>query len=138
MPVAAFCMFFTSQEINIKWSPNAAKLFVDFSRPEDTCWAKKVPEGSSKGSTTHQGVPRGPGAPRWVVATSAAFRTASLLYKYLNIPETLGESTKINSSCRKFQNHQIQSRHHMEGFIMLIGASLMIHEYFIVDLWVCS
>ena len=39
-------------------------------------------------------------------------RTTSLLYKYPNIPETLGESKKINSSRRKFQNHQIQSRHH--------------------------
>ena len=34
-------------------------------------------------------------------------RTASLLYKYPNIPETLGESTKINSSRRRVQNHQI-------------------------------
>ena len=42
-------------------------------------------------------------------------RTASLLYKYPNIPETLGESTKINSSRRKFQKHQIQSRHHHGG-----------------------
>ena len=31
------------------------------------------------------------------------------------IPETLGESTKINSSRCKFQNHQIQSRHHHGG-----------------------
>ena len=68
---------------------------------------------------TYQGVPRGghnqprpPGTPRWVVPTSVASRTASLLYKYPNIPETLGESMKINSSRRKFQKHQIQSRHH--------------------------
>ena len=39
-------------------------------------------------------------------------RTVSLLYKYPNIPETLGESTKINSSHRGVQNHQIQFRHH--------------------------
>ena len=30
---------------------------------------------------------------------------ASLLYKYPNIPKTLGESTKINSDRRKVQNH---------------------------------
>ena len=40
-------------------------------------------------------------------------RTTSLLYKYPNIPETLGESTKIDSSRRRVQNHQIQSRHHL-------------------------
>ena len=42
-------------------------------------------------------------------------RTITLLYKYPNIPETLGESTKINSSSRRVQNHQIQSRHHHGG-----------------------
>ena len=50
--------------------------------------------------------------PRWVIPTSMASRTASLLYKYPNIPETLGESTKYSSSRRRVQNHQIQSRHH--------------------------
>ena len=67
------------------------------------------------GPTTHQGALEAPGAPWWVVPTSVASRTASLLYKCPNIPETLGESTKINSSSRKFQNHQIQSRHHHGG-----------------------
>ena len=76
-----------------------------FSGPGDTWRAKKVPEGSSEGSTTHQGAPRGPGAPRWVVPTSVASHTAYFLYKYPNIPETLGESMEINSSRRKFQNH---------------------------------
>src|SRR3989337_2246523 len=108
-------MFFPSQEINTKRSPNTAKLFVDFFGPGDIQWAGEAPGGCSEGSTTHQGTPGGPGAPRWVVPTSVASRTASLLYKYPNIPKTLGESTKINSSCRKFQKHQIQSRHHLEG-----------------------
>ena len=54
----------------------------------------------------------GPGTPWWVVPTSGALRTASLFYKYPNIPETLGESTKINSSRRRVENHPIQSRHH--------------------------
>ena len=36
-------------------------------------------------------------------------RTASLLYKYPNIPETLEQATKYSSSRRRVQNHQIQS-----------------------------
>ena len=84
-----------------------------FFGPEDIQWVRNTPEGSSEGSTTHQGAPGGPGAPPAVVPTFVASRTASLLYKYPNILETLG--TKINSSCRKFQKHQIQSRHHLGG-----------------------
>ena len=101
MPLAILYMFFTSQEINTKRSPNAAKLFVDFFGPEDIKWAKKAPEGSSEGSTTHQGTqeaqarqgglcPPGPGAPRWVVPTSVASRTPSLHYKFPNIPKPFG------------------------------------------------
>ena len=69
--------------------------------------------GCPEGGTTHQGAPGGPGAPRWVVPTSGAPRTASLLYKYPNIPKTLGESMKYSSSRRRVQSHQIQSRHHL-------------------------
>ena len=81
-------------------------------------WTRRHPMGRrsawgcSEGSTTHQGVPR---TPWWVVRTSGAPGTASLLYKYPNILETLGESTKINSNCHRVQNHQIQSRHHHGG-----------------------
>ena len=99
-----------------------------FYGPKDTVWAQKVPEGCSKGSTTHQGAPRGPGAPRWVVPTSGAPQTASLLYKYPNIPETLGESTKYSSSRCRVQNHQIQLDTITEGFTTSIGASPMMHE----------
>src|SRR6266536_3919701 len=88
-------MFFTSQKINIKRSPNAAKLYGDF------LWTRRHPMG--QGSTW------------WVVPTSGLPRTASLLYKYPNILETLGESTKFYSSRRRVQNHQIQSRHHHGG-----------------------
>ena len=105
-------MFFTSREINTKRSPNAAKHFGYFYGPEDNQWAEEAPGGGFEGSTTHQGAPGGPGAPLWVVPTSGAPWIASLLYKYTNIPETLGESMKINSSHRKFHKHQIQSRHH--------------------------
>ena len=105
-------MFFTSQEINIRWSPNATPIYDDFYGLEGTQRALVAPEGSPEEGTTHQGVLVGPGAPWWVVPSLLASRTASLLYKYPNIPETLGELTKINSSSRKFQNRQIQSRHH--------------------------
>ena len=71
------------------------KFLWNFYGPEDIQWAEEAPGGCSEGSTTH-----------W---------TASLLYKYPNIPETLGESTKINSSRRRVQNHQIKSRHHHGG-----------------------
>ena len=66
----------------------------NFYGPEGRQWALAAPGGCPDGGTTHQGAPGGPGAPWWVVPTSGATRTASLLYKYPNIPETLGESTK--------------------------------------------
>ena len=50
VPVAVFCMFFTSQEINTKRSPNAVKLFVDFFRPKDIQWAGEVPGGAPRGA----------------------------------------------------------------------------------------
>ena len=42
--------FFTSQEINTEWSPNTAKLFVDFFGPEDIQWARNAPEGAPRGA----------------------------------------------------------------------------------------
>ena len=71
------------------------QIFTEiFYGPEGTQWALAALGGCPEGSTTHQGAPGGPGAPWWVVPTSGAPRTASLLYKYPNIPETLGESTE--------------------------------------------
>ena len=46
--------------------------------------------GWAEGSTTHQGAPGLPGAPRWVVPTSVASRTRSLPYKFPNILKTVG------------------------------------------------
>ena len=86
-----------------------------FSGPEDTRWAKKVLEGRPVVSTTHQGTPTSPGAPRGVVPPTEPTCTASSPYKFPNTPETLGESTKHNSSRHKFQNHEIQSRDHNGG-----------------------
>ena len=53
-----------------------------FYGPEGRCWALVAPGGSLEEGTTHQGAPGGPGVPWWVVPTSGAPRTASLLYKY--------------------------------------------------------
>ena len=54
----------------------------NFDGPKGTQWALAAPRGCPKGGTTHQGAPGGPGAPLWVVPTSSAPGTASLLYKY--------------------------------------------------------
>ena len=35
--------------------------------PEESQWAKEAPEGLLEGSSTHQGTPGGPGAPKWVL-----------------------------------------------------------------------
>ena len=70
-----------------------------FYGPKGRSWALVEPRGSPEEGTTHQGAPGGPGTPWWVVPTSGAPRTASLLYKYPNIRETLGESAKYSSSC---------------------------------------
>ena len=86
------------------------ETFCGFSGPEGRSWAMVA-----LGGTNHQGVPGGPNALWWVVPTSGAPWTDSLLYKYPNSPKTLGESGKINSSRRKFQKYQIQSRHHHRG-----------------------
>ena len=69
--------------------------------------------GESRGGDNPPGRARRPRSPWWVVPTLGAPRTASLLYKYPNIPETLEVSTKYSSSRRRVQNHQIQSRHHL-------------------------
>ena len=78
-----------------------------FEGPDGRYWALVAPGGSPGEGTTHQGGTKRPrrhlGCPR----------TASLLYKYPNIPKTLGESKKYWSSRRRVQNHQIQSRHHL-------------------------
>jgi len=78
-----------------------------FYGPEGICWALDAPRGSPEEGTTHQGALGGPCASWWVLPTSGAPRTASLLYKYPNILETLGESMKYSSSRRRVQNHQI-------------------------------
>ena len=71
---------------------------------EDTQVAQEVHQRGPVGPTRHQG------APWWVVGPTGTPSTASQLYKYSNIPETLGESRDKSFHNHKFQNHEIQSR----------------------------
>ena len=117
MPSASCCfsMFFTSQKINIKWSPNATKLHDDFLWARTKAMFPGCTWGFPEGGTTHLGAPGEPGAPWWVVPTSVTSHTTSLLCKYPNISKTLGKSRKHNSSRHKVQKPQIQSKHHHRG-----------------------
>ena len=112
--VAVFCLFLHRRKSipnGVQMQRNFTEIFLD----------QKTPNGLEKhlGGASRGHNPPGhvwlPGTPRWVVPTSGASRTDSLLYKYPNIPETLGESTKYSSSRCRVQNHQIQSRHHHGG-----------------------
>ena len=73
-------------------------------------WTRRHPMGRR---STWGGAPRGAQPTRVRLPISGASRTDSLLYKYPNIPETLGELMKYSSSRRRVHNHQIQSRHHL-------------------------
>ena len=115
MPVAVFpCFLHRGKSISngVQMPRNFMMIFYG---PKGRQCALVAPRGCPEGGTTHQGVPGGPSVPWWVVPTSGTPRTASLLYKYHNIPETLEQATKYASSRRRFQNHQIQSRHHHGG-----------------------
>ena len=71
MPVVVFYFFFTSQEINIKRSPNAAKVFVNYYGPEDTQWVGEASGGVPRGAqptrarSGGQARPGGLCPPRW-------------------------------------------------------------------------
>ena len=60
MPVVVFCLFSTSQNIHIKWSPNAKKLVGDF-------WTRR--QLGSQGSVG--------GEAWWVVGPTGVLSTAS-------------------------------------------------------------
>jgi hypothetical protein len=63
VPVVVFCLFFTSQNISTKWSPNAVKLVGDFFGPEDNLGAKEAPGERPVGPMIHQGAPEALGVP---------------------------------------------------------------------------
>ena len=126
VPVAVVCMFFTSQEINIKRSPNATKLHGNFFWTRRNIMGPGCSWGSLEEGTPHQGAPGGPGAPWCVVPTSVAPWTASLLYKYPNIPETQArKSIPVTAESRTTRSNLGTIT---EGFIMPIGASPMMRE----------
>ena len=128
VPAAIFACFLL-RRISVLNGVQSRQNFLEiFSGPEDTQWAKEVPERWAVEATTHQGAP---GCPRRALMGCALHGppfTASDAYKYPNIQKTLRESTKNTSSRRKFQNREIQSNTITEGFIILIGASPMMRE----------
>ena len=102
-------------------------ILENFYGPEHPGWAREVPEGCPEGGTTHLGAPGGQGAPWWVVPTSVASRTASLLYKYPENSKTRGSrrnTIRVASSRTTRSNLDTIT----EGFIILIGASPMMRE----------
>ena len=101
VPVAVFCLFFTSQEINIKRSPNTAKLFGDILWTRTPKMGQSSTWGCPEGGTTHKGAPGPPGAPRWVEPTLVASRTPSSPYNSSNIPKTLGVTLDQKFCLRK-------------------------------------
>ena len=124
-----FFACFLLRRISVPNGVQSRQNFLEiFFGPEEGQWAKEVTRREPRPPTRHQGAPGALGVPRWVVAASGTFSTASELYKYPNIPETLEESAKHTSSRRKFQNCEIQSNTITEGFIILIGASPMMRE----------
>jgi hypothetical protein len=96
---ALFLIYRKSISNGVQTQRNFLEIFFG---PEDIQRTEEVPERGPKVGSTHHGTLEAHGAPWWVMPSSEASHTASLLYKYPNIPETLGESTKINSSHRKF------------------------------------
>ena len=136
--VVVFSMFFTSQKINIKRTPNAAKLFVDFFGPEDIQWAKEVPKREPEVSTRHQGAPGGPGAPWWVVPTSGAPGPPLCSINTPIFQKPQGSQRKAIPAAASSRNTRFNLDTIIEGFIMSIGASPMMREQFFVDLRVRS
>ena len=52
-------------------------------------WDEEVSEGAHVGTTTHQGAPGGPGAPRWVVPTWCTSLWYYLHQKFRNIQKKI-------------------------------------------------
>src|SRR4051812_39969590 len=102
MPVAVLCLFFTSQNISTKQRTNAPKLFGDL------FWTRRRPvgqrntRGGARGGHNPPGRARRPRRAQGVMPPSVTSRNASSPYILPYILETLRESTKHNSSHRKF------------------------------------
>ena len=105
--------FFTSQEIKIRRGPNTTPIYDDFLWTKRNTMGPGCTWGKSRGGDNPPGCARRPSHALVGCAHLGCPRTASLLYKYPNIPEALKASTKYSSSRHRVQNHQIQSRHHL-------------------------
>ena len=57
VPVAVFCIFFTSQEINIRRSPNATKLHDDFLWNIYEFWEVESTRDDARGAHEAGGAP---------------------------------------------------------------------------------
>ena len=100
MTVVVFCMFFTSQEINTKLSPNTAKLFVDF-----------LDQKTSSGLEKHLGVLQGERNPPGHAWTSRRTlvgraplgapprRSQGPLHSFWSIKNLPGVSLHLDSVC---------------------------------------
>ena len=115
VPVAVFACFLLRR----KSVPNGDKMLWRFLwifyGPEETRWAKEHQKRGPRVASTHMGALEAP----WRALVGAGLlRHPSIdyhSYKFPENPKTLGESTKHNSSRRKFQNREIQSKHHHGG-----------------------
>jgi len=123
------CRISIPNEVQMQW--NFLEIFLDRRHPgAKNCIGGGLHWRRPLGSTRHQG------APWWVVEPRESFSTDIHLYKYSKIPKTLGESMEHNSSRRKFQNHEIQSR---GLFRHSTGGATITEGFFIilVPLWWC-
>ena len=129
VPVAVFCMFFTSQEINTKRSPNAAKLFVDFFGPQDIQWAGEAPGWLCPPAQARPGglcpprVP--PGPPLCSINTPIFPKPYGSRQIFIQPPQSPEPPDRIQTPSGM-------------GFTTSLGASLMMREQFFVDLRVRS
>ena len=115
VPVAVFASFLLrriSVPNGVQSWRNFLEIFLDQKTPSGP---KKSLEGGLWGAQPTRARQGAPVAPWWVVPSTGPLTTASDACKFPNIPKTLGESTKHNSSYRKFQNREIQSKHHHRG-----------------------
>ena len=117
MPVAVFCMFFTSQEIDTKWSPNATKLFVDFYGPEDIQWAKEAPGGALRGAQPArarleaQERPGGLCPPRWPPALPLCSINTPIFQNPTGVDEKQFQPPQVPETTYQSRHHHIWVHH---------------------------
>ena len=128
VPVAIFRLFSTTHEINIKWSPNAAKLFVVFLDQKISSGPRKHLRGAPRGAQPTgarreaQARPGGLCPPQWPPAPLLCSMNTPIFQKpYASRRKSI--PTAASSRTTRSNLDTIS-----EGFIMSIGASLMMRE----------